>query len=346
MFWWILLILFCLLFAVVAVVLCAPIRARIYATYDNEFVDYSLHVFWLHPRVASSIMTATGATPTGYVLFRRYPRPEKVSTDRRQKPADDSRGEPPPASQEPPPAATAAPRPPSETAHEERMRPDTEAPGVEDTEPPRSAPPPPSKTQPPPTPPPPTPPPPPPTEAAREGPSPDGEPEDEAGKRRGPGRRFADIRGRLRALRERVERSPITFFLRQSQWRSAVLRCLGGSARTLLHLLRFDRCRVDIKASSDDYVALGAAAGIVHGMRNALMVRGRSPYQLSFEPVFDRPCLFVDAQVGVETSLARLTAPATRLLFTFPYFSTALIALRYWLYRRKLRRSERTAESA
>lgn len=347
MIWWILFAILCLLLAGFAVVLCAPLRVRLSGSYEDGCLDYALHVFWMHPRVASSTMTATGATPTGYVFFRRFPRPAKKPPREQQGPSGTHPGDPQPSSSEEaleePLAPTGADMRTAGWAEESGPRDAAEIHGSEDAGPARHAPPPPPQAEKPSQPAPPvSPPPPPPPPGTAEGePSPESEPQEQPH-----GRRISGILGRIGALRDQVERSPITFFLRQSRWRSKVVRCLGGSARTLLHLLRIDCCRVFVKASSDDYVTLGTTAGIVHSMRNALMVHGRDPYQISFEPVFDRDCFAADARLGVETSLARLTAPVARLLFTFPYFSTALVAVRFWLHQRRIRKREQTPEAA
>ncbi|MBD3241931.1 MAG: hypothetical protein GF331_15180 [Chitinivibrionales bacterium] len=348
MFWWILLSLLCLLLIVVTVVVCAPLRIRVNGSYDNECVDYAVRIHWLHPRLASAMVTAAGTVPTGYVLFRRFPRPQKKTSEGRPDASDREQDQPPSPSPPPPPKAETEPQPsPPEPSPEmgEQQR-EAKPPTEDGTEPPRYSPPPPEGPEPRSELPPAGPPadkPPGGTEQGATPPEGEHEGEESTESPAQPGR-IAKLMGRIRHLRKRFERSPVTFFLRQEAWRSKVLRCLGGSARTLLHLLRIDLCRVDVRASSEDYATLGAASGVVHGLRNAMMVRHDSPYQVRFEPVFDRESLVVNARVGVETSLARLAAPLARLLFTFPYFSTALVGLRYWLFRRKLHKLEQASE--
>jgi hypothetical protein len=135
---------------------------------------------------------------------------------------------------------------------------------------------------------------------------------------------------RLRQEYEKLRDSRTFYVLRQEKLRRKVLRCLGGSARLLPRVVAFDRFRLAVRASADDPSTLGVVSGAVTGVSHALATRTSPLQAISFEPVFDRETLEARGEFVVHTSVARLAAPAVRMLVTFPYFTALIVGFRVW----------------
>jgi hypothetical protein len=132
--------------------------------------------------------------------------------------------------------------------------------------------------------------------------------------------------GGFKGLRRRLRENKVVFVLRQKRLRNGALRCVGRVLRTTLHIIRFDRLRLHVRAGSSDPYEMGVAYGYFIGARNGLALHRRHDVQLDFEPVFDRgEVLELDGDVRARTSVARALLPVAAALFTFPYLSAFLV---------------------
>jgi len=142
------------------------------------------------------------------------------------------------------------------------------------------------------------------------------EPPDEAG---APGDAEKQER---KSLRQRLSENKVLFVLRQTRLRRKALSCVSKVLRSTLHLVRFDRFMVRVRAGSSDPVAPGIAYGCFVGLRNSLALHHSSHVSLELEPVFDEgEVIEWESSVRAQSSVARLLFPFLVALVTFPYLS-------------------------
>lgn len=309
--WWTVLTLAAAAALLAVIALTIPFCVKAGGGYDNGTLSYGIE-FWVgHRLLVYLVKDSTHEELRGRVLFYRFATAQK-SDEQPASPepaphADREPAEPAPrterASSRRPPVTPSVPPPQPE--HREAPTAEPATPRAQDQEPPRSG-----------------------------------------DKHRSPGPTPAPpapgLLQRLRDYRDRYEkfrRSPVMFFLRQDRLYRRILRALAGSARLLLRLLVFRDFHLAIEASAEDQATLGFAAGFVHGLRNALALRG-----VSLTPVFDHDTLRADCSLEVRTSFGRLIAPIVRLLVTLPYLTALWVGIRYWYHYKFKRRHEKIPE--
>jgi len=134
--------------------------------------------------------------------------------------------------------------------------------------------------------------------------------------------------------RESRKPSPVRFFLLQGNWRDKTLRCLGRTLAGFFWPGRVTRFTLEIRGGDGDPAMAGIVAGAVNAFVHALGLQDSRRLRITYEPVYDQPCLQLKGQVHASTSLSRLSRPVVRMLVTFPYLSTLVTWLRW---RRKCR---------
>lgn len=140
---------------------------------------------------------------------------------------------------------------------------------------------------------------------------------------------------RLRLMREKIRNSPlqkVLFFLRQEKWRHKILSWLARTVSPLFHLLVLHRLSVRARVGIPEPSVTGRLYGYWAGISHALTTGIRSRSDIVFEPVFDRECLEIEANLSIRTSLFRAMAPVVVMILTFPYFSTFMV----WRASRKM----------
>jgi hypothetical protein len=102
----------------------------------------------------------------------------------------------------------------------------------------------------------------------------------------------------------------------------------------MLGIIRFDLCRLHVRAGIDDPADLGKVYGWYTAVQSIIRRRGRRIF-ITFEPRFMQNTLAFDGVIGLRTSLARILTPVTVALFTFPWLRAFFV----WRRLRKLYRS-------
>ncbi len=134
----------------------------------------------------------------------------------------------------------------------------------------------------------------------------------------------------------RLERNRYLFFIRNSRWRSKVLRWLVRVIRTLFHLVRFDHFQLAIRAGVHDPVLIGTFSGLYQALLNGLPLK--RPYAFVYEPVFMRNCFECSGSIRVSTSLARVLTPVGVAVVTFPLVHTLWLVWCVWRRERRYRK--------
>lgn len=134
----------------------------------------------------------------------------------------------------------------------------------------------------------------------------------------------------------RLERNRYLFFIRNSRWRSKVLRWLVRVILAFFHLVRFDHFQLAIRAGVSDPVLTGTFSGLYQAIKNGLPLT--RPYGFVYEPVFMRNCFECNGSIRVSTSLARLVTPVGVAVVTFPLVHTLWLVWCVWRRERRYRK--------
>jgi hypothetical protein len=135
---------------------------------------------------------------------------------------------------------------------------------------------------------------------------------------------------------EKLKSNKVLFFVRQGRWRNKIIAWALKSLGRFSHLFRMGGIKLHVRASLSDPATTGKVYGYWIGALHALELAKHKRIALSFDPVFEGDCCDIDAQLALETSLARLLTPVILAVVSFPYLSTLLV----WRSSKRLKPSE------